>query len=85
MNSHNNKGVGPLAWRFKEIRCSHYHCFNLNWAHSERAVRRGQLPIAIPIEPDPPYFREFLALVGKVYKIRNIQRISEPPWQPLIV
>lgn len=65
-NGHNNKGKGPRQFRFKEIRCSHHHPFALNWENSEKAVRRGQLPLAVPIDPDPPNFREFLALVGRV-------------------
>lgn len=84
-NGHNNKGLGPEKWKFREIVCSHHHPFYLNWEASEKAVRRGQLPIAIPIEPDPENFREFLALVGKEFRIKNIQCVSEPPWEPLIV
>jgi hypothetical protein len=84
-NGHNNRGLGPKEWRFREIVGSHHHPFHLNWEASEKAVRRGQLPIAIPLEPDPANFREFLALIGKEFRIKNIQCISAPPWQPLIV
>jgi hypothetical protein len=81
-NSHNNKGIGPKEFRFKEIRCSHHHPFDLNWQYCEKQVRRGKLPLAIPIEPDPVNCREFLALVGVSFKIANIQRVGVPPWQP---
>ncbi|MGD0187014.1 MAG: hypothetical protein ABSC25_17430 [Roseiarcus sp.] len=85
MNYHNNKGLGPLEYRFREIRCSHLHPFDLNWTLDAKAVRRGHLPIALPINPDPENFREFLALVGREFRIRDIQRVGTPPGQPQLI
>lgn len=85
MNGHNNKGLGPKEWRFLEIRGSHHHPFQLNWSKAEKLVRRGNLPIAVPLEPDPDNFRSFLSVVGREFNIKNIQRICEPPWQPMIL
>ena len=81
-NSHSNRGVGPKEFRFKEIRCSHHHQFELNWQYCEKQVRQGKLPLAVPIEPDPINCREFLALVGNSFKISDIQRVGVPPWEP---
>ncbi len=84
-NGHNNKGIGPTHLRFKEILTSHHHPFDLNWSECEKSVRRGQLPLAVPLDPDPPNYREFLALVGREFRIDNIQCIEVPPWQPVII
>jgi hypothetical protein len=82
---HNNMGRGPREFRHREITGSHQHCFDLNWRVDQKAVRRGILPLAVPIDPDPQNFREFLALVGKEFRISNIQRIGVPPWEASLV
>jgi hypothetical protein len=84
-SGHNNKGNGPANLRFKDILTSHLHPFDLNWRECEKSVRRGQLPIALPLDPDPPNYREFLALVGIEFRIENIQCVVIPPWQPVII
>ena len=33
-HSHNNKGTGPVEFRFLEQKCSHHHRFDLNWENS---------------------------------------------------
>ncbi len=81
LRGHTNKGCGPKELQFREIRGSHHHPFGLNWAHSEKSVRRGTLPIAVPLDPEPANFREFLAIVGKAFRIKNIQCIAVPEWQ----
>lgn len=85
LRGHTNKGCGPKALQFREIRGSHHHPFDLNWAHSEKEVKRGKLPIAIPIEPEPTNFRDFLAIIGKAFKIKNIQLIAVPEWQAVLL
>jgi hypothetical protein len=82
LRGHTNKGCGPKSLQFKEMKGSHYHPFELNWEHSEKEVRRGNLPIAMPIDPEPENFRQFLALAGKEFRIKNIQSIGVPEWQP---
>ena len=85
LSGHTNKGCGPKALQFREMKCSHHHPFDLNWAHSENEVRRGSLPIAIPIDPEPKNFRDFLAMVGKAFRIKNIQSIAVPEWQAVLL
>ena len=49
---HGNKGLGPVELRHETQKDTHLHCFDLNWAHSEANVRKGHLPIAVPIDRD---------------------------------
>lgn len=78
---HNNKGVGPEKWRFRTLNGSHHHPFDLNWAHSETGVRRGRLPIAVPIEDDPSTYRQALAFFGKEFRIKGVESLPVPPWE----
>jgi hypothetical protein len=81
LNKHNNKGLGPKEFQNVIQDGSHHHRFDLNWKRSEAAVLRGEIPIAIPIE-DPGSFRGLLAVVGKEFRIRRIQSVTVPPWEP---
>ena len=82
MNAHNNRGKGPRKWRFIELSGTHHHRFDLNWDHSQAAILRGELHIAVPLDPDPDNFRALLAVVGKEFRIKRIQSIPVPPWEP---
>jgi hypothetical protein len=84
LNPHSNKGLGPKHLQHVIQDSSHHHCFDLNWKRSPDSVLRGDLPIAIPID-DPGNFREFLALIGKEFRIGNIQLVPPPPWQPAML
>jgi hypothetical protein len=45
-----NKGIGPPEFRFRKIAKCHIHPFDLNWRDAAKQLRRGNLPIAVPIE-----------------------------------
>lgn len=81
LNPHSNKGLGPKHLRHVIQAGTHHHRFDLNWQHSQEAVLRGNLPIAVPLD-DPGNFRALLAVVGKEFKISNIQWVTLPPWEP---
>src|SRR5437764_15142058 len=34
LSTHNNKGIGPKVWRYRIIKGTHHHCFDLNLQHS---------------------------------------------------
>jgi len=82
LNPHNNKGLGPKRLQHVIQTSSHHHLFDLNWRRSEEGVLKGDLPIAVPLEGEPKNFRALLAVVGKKFRINNIQIIPLPPWQP---
>lgn len=39
------------------------------------------LPCAMPIEPEPKTYEDFLVIVAKEFRIANLQRLEKPPWQ----
>ncbi len=77
---HNNKGWGPDHLRFIEQTGSHCHCFNDNVALGKDLWKDNKLPLALPIEPDPQTFEDFLEFVGKKFRILNILSVERPPW-----
>ena len=81
LNPHSNKGLGPKELRHIVQNGTHHHCFDLNWKRSEEAVLQGDLKIAVPLD-DPGNFRALLAVVGKEFRISNIQLVTLPPWEP---
>lgn len=76
LSPHNNKGLGPPEYQFKLIKECHEHCFYLNWEHSTANVRRGHLPIAIPLKEEYTSFVDALAFVSKQFNIKDISSIS---------
>ena len=46
---------------------------------------RGNLPRAIPLEPDPANFSELLEVASKELKISDLSRVTVPPWQARMV
>jgi hypothetical protein len=62
IGSHQNKGIGPPEFRFREITGSHIHPFDWNWHHEAKRLRQKNLPVAVPIELEINNFRRFLNL-----------------------
>jgi hypothetical protein len=44
-------------------------------------VRKGNLPIAVDLSPEPPNFSEFLAFLEKELRIEGLGVVPRPPWQ----
>jgi hypothetical protein len=85
LSGHNNKGHGPPEYRNRLITGSHVHPFELNWALGAKFVRRGNLPVAIPVDTDLPNFREALAYTTRVFNIGNLWLVATPAWEvPLL-
>ncbi len=79
LRPHNNKMAGPVEYRNVLQKGSHIHGFRLNWDHNNSIIHKGQLPLAIPLEPEPSY-DEVLAFVGKAFRNSNIEWALPPPW-----
>jgi len=77
---HNNKGLGPPEHRNIPIKETHIHPFDLNWDHSETQVRKGNLPIAIPVTQSIETYQEALDYVENTFRIKGVSGISLPPW-----
>lgn len=86
LKGHNNKGNGPPEFKFRELKGSHHHPFQLNWDEQAQSVRRGNLPVAVPF-PDgiDDSFQGTVAFVGRELRIENIAGIPEPPWTELLI
>jgi hypothetical protein len=82
IKSHNNFGLGPKEHRYLEIDACHVHPFDVNWAACRPDLRRGNLLAAIPIQIELKNFIAALEFVGKEFRIKGIERIPEPPWNP---
>lgn len=81
LSAHNNKGAGPEEFRHMLIRGSHHHPFEVNWAHAPAKLRKGILPIALPIVESLTSFTEALAFAGKEFRINNVSSVPVPPWE----
>ena len=44
-------------------------------------VRKGGLPIAVPLAPDPSDFKSLLETIASELRIENAIRIAAPKWQ----
>lgn len=82
---HNNKGLGPEEYRFLNISGTHIHPFDLNWEQSETLVRKGILPIAIPIIEALNSFEEALAYIEGCFRIKGVIGLPPPPWTSRMV
>ncbi|WPZ32535.1 hypothetical protein T8K17_14930 [Thalassobaculum sp. OXR-137] len=85
LKGHNNKGIGPPELQHFQQQGTHHHLFDVNWRAQAKRVRRGELPISIPVDPDPASFEEVLALVGEKFRINNIHVVVPPPWEATLL
>jgi hypothetical protein len=60
---------------------THFHPFDLNWLPNRGRMRGWNLPFAAPIEQDFQSFTEYLAYVGKRFRINNIGIVTPPEWE----
>lgn len=80
LHSHNNRGRGPEEWRFFEQIGTHHHAFGLNWLDDEQRMRSANLPIAVPLNPEPSTYDELVAFVEETFRINNLGTLPPPQW-----
>jgi hypothetical protein len=81
--THINKAWGPEGFALKTFdRDSHHHPFGFNYLPNEGRMRRGNLPAAVPINPDPATLSEFFVFCGQCFNIENIKLVSLPSRTP---
>jgi hypothetical protein len=79
IETHQNKAWGPPGYELaKFIRQSHHHPFAENWVEAESRMRRGSLPAALPINPDPNTLSDFLAFCANCFRINNMGLVEVP-------
>jgi hypothetical protein len=85
VKGHNNKGLGPKELQFILIPGTHIHPFDLNWKDAQKHLKRGNLPIAMPLALTLNTFAGLLDFVGKEFRIKGLEDVSQPEWQPDLV
>ncbi len=78
---HTNPDAGPENLRLLECPSSHVHDFTCNYIQADDRMRKRNLPIAMPIEPDPETLEEFLAETEKLLRIKGLSEIVRPAFQ----
>jgi hypothetical protein len=86
LRPHSNHGQGPSHLKFVLQEDTHLHDFFENRAIADSAFDpfdpRNNLPVAFPIQPEPPTFNDMLAVLCDHFNIINGNRIPKPAWQP---
>jgi len=77
----NPRGKCPGPWDGMRVPETHYHSFELNWVESERRMKKGRLPCAMPISESPQTFEALRAFVGLHFRINNIGIVFPPGWE----
>lgn len=77
--THQNKAWGPPGFELAQFASrSHHHPFSENWVADEQKMRRGSLPAALPINPEPATLSEFLDFCGMCFRIKNMNFVEAP-------
>lgn len=82
LHTHENRGLVKGEWRYKRFCATHLHSYEMNQHLGWERMVRENLPIALPVSESMKTFREMLSYLGRIWRIRDIQRIPEPEWQP---
>lgn len=79
---HTNK-LGPPDLRGTSPYTS-IHDFPENASLGLDVMQSKNLPVAKPIDPEPPDFYKLMLYIGDTLKIQNTGEIPEPPWAPVL-
>ena len=78
---HRNPLGGPAAHAGLLIPGTHLHPSELNWVPANQAMRSGNLPFALAVEPDFNRFEECVDWVGRRFNTLDLTRLARPGWQ----
>lgn len=83
LGAHTNKGLGPPENRFTLIEGTHHHPLADNAALEMGLLRaiRENLPVALPVAPEPADWPAFLALAAQRWNFHDVVPVPLPPWQ----
>jgi len=84
LTAHSNKRRGPRELWDVIQKGTHHHDFHACWSENPAEVRKGNLGISFPLEPEPTW-DEILVFVGETFRIGPIDWVPYPPWKPVIV
>lgn len=77
ISPHTNAGM-PDDLKFTTIEGTHHHPFLENYLPADQRMREGNLPAARPIDNDLNTLSDFLACVGKIFRIRDVELVEIP-------
>jgi hypothetical protein len=77
---HSNIRSTDGAWAGRRVPETHFHPFDFNYIEGEGRMRRGKLPYAQPLEPEPQTFEELRAQAGLLFGIKNMHVVPRPDW-----
>ncbi len=78
---HTNSAIGPQEYHFLDIESSHIHKFDINYIEDENRMRQRNLPLAVPVDPDPHSLEDFLDCAEKLLRIKGVSGIDRPDFQ----
>jgi hypothetical protein len=81
IHTHNNRGKGPPELQFIPQTGSHHHTFDWNWLPDEGRMRTSNLPVAIPLSPDPVTVAELFGFAEGYFRIKGLGKQQLPEWQ----
>ena len=81
LHTHENGNKGPAEYRLITIEGTHRHSFEHNWLTAEARLRKSNLPVAVPLNPEPDSFEALLAFLGECFRINGLRVIEHPPWR----
>jgi hypothetical protein len=83
LQPHRNKQHSESRLAFREITGSHRHPVVENAAHPAGllAALDVNLPVAVPLDEDPPDWAALAALAGRLWSIAGLGDAAAPPWQ----
>jgi hypothetical protein len=67
-------------WAGKRLPSTHLHSFDLNYGEAKGVMRRGKLPCAEPVDPEPKSFEELRERTGLLFRIKNMDIVPRPEW-----
>ncbi|WP_299641464.1 hypothetical protein [uncultured Tateyamaria sp.] len=82
---HTNSAIGPQEYHFLDIPSSHIHKFDINYLEGEDRMRQRNLPLAVPLDPDPGTLEDFLECAEKLLRIKGVSGIERPGFQGRLV
>jgi hypothetical protein len=83
LQPHRNRRLPDARLAFLEISGSHRHPLVENAAHPAglHASLDLNLPVAVPLDQDPPDWPGLAALAGRLWSILGLDDAPAPPWQ----
>jgi hypothetical protein len=81
----NRRGTGPPELAGKRMPDTHHHAFDLNWLPSESRMRNTNLPLARAVEGRLESFEDLMSYVGNAFNISNIDIVTPPEWEHMLV